>query len=195
MVFKLIFTASEMRTAVTAIIIASTINSAEIITIIMDTASRPRCTRRSRSAMNKTRQWPLSVGCGGRRTIIVVAAGVSRTCCPRGVRSAFDSRGLRLTARVVRRRRPKHIYQFSAQKSSSLQPPQRCEVKGAYNDKKSLIKKNKIIIFYLNNIIVSKCLNSIQLSTENILLNFRNSVDMRCPYRCRPSQFRYLKYY
>jgi len=109
------------------------INSAEII---MDTTWPRPWYRSSRSTTNKTRRrWPLSVGGGGRRTIIVVVvvAGVSRTCCPRGVRSTFDdsdSRGLRLTARVVRRRRRRpayiYIYQYSAQKSSSRRPPQPC---------------------------------------------------------------------
>jgi len=41
-----------------------------------------------------------------------------------------------------------YIYSFSAQKSSSHQLPQPREVKGVYSDKKSLIKKNKIIILF-----------------------------------------------
>jgi len=110
------------------------INSAEII---MDATWSIPWYRSSRSTTNKTRRWPLSVGGGGRRRTItvVVVAGVSRTCCPRGVRSAFDdsdSRGLRLTARVVQQRPVYISISFQRKKAHPANPlsPASCKVKG-----------------------------------------------------------------
>jgi len=118
------------------------------------TRSRPWY-RPSRITTNKTRRWPQSVG-GGRRTIIVVVvAGVSRTCCRRGVRSAFDdsySRGLRLTARGGGDWRI-YLPSFQRKKAHSANPLSHasCKVKGVYTariKKNSLIKKNKIVILF-----------------------------------------------
>jgi len=121
--------------------------------------------RSTRSTANKTRRRrrPLNI-------IVVVVAGVSRTCCPLGGRSAFDerdSRGLRLTARRRSkysgggggsgdggRRICTHSQRKKARAANPLSPAN-CKVKGVYNDKNLSLRKTKLfciqIMSFLNN--------------------------------------------